>query len=100
VMIGDAGATTTAEAVRELNPDVVLAAWCGAGNRVPLEKIVRDRGWEQMSAVQSSRVFCINDEFLNTPATCLLKGLKAITWALHPDVFEKPEGIRRIDSES
>jgi iron complex transport system substrate-binding protein len=100
VMIGEAGATTSAVAVRELNPDVVLAAWCGAGDRVPLKKIVRDRGWEQMSAVQSSRVFCINDEFLNTPATCLLKGLKAITWALHPDVFEKPEGIRRIDSES
>jgi len=32
------------EEVTALNPDVIVAAWCGAGDRVPLEKIVADRG--------------------------------------------------------
>jgi len=99
-MIGAPGATTTPERVREENPDVVLAAWCGAGDRVPLKKIVRERGWQDMTAAKTSRVFCINDEFLNTPAHCLVRGLRAIAWALHPDVFEKPVGIRSIDAES
>jgi iron complex transport system substrate-binding protein len=98
-MIGEPGATVTAESVRERNPEVLLAAWCGAGDRVPLKKIVRERGWQETTAARSHRVFCINDELLNTPAHCLVGGLRAIAWALHPEHFEKPRGIRRIDAE-
>ena len=94
--VGVAGKTTTAEEVAAAEPDVVLAAWCGAGDRVPLEKIVQQRGWQQLHAVREARVFCINDELLNTPASSLLRGLEAIAWALHPEKFEKPRGIRKI----
>lgn len=94
--LGTPGAQTTTEDVRAMNPEVVIAAWCGAGDRVPLEKIVRDRHWEDTDAGQSGRVFCIADELLNTPATTLIGGLRAIAWALHPEQFEKPMGIRRI----
>ena len=62
----------------------LLAAWCGAGDRVPLEKIVQQRNWTDLPAVRQRRVFCINDELLNTPATSLLGGLRAIAWALAP----------------
>ncbi len=94
--VGTPGAQTSAEAIREVDPDVVLAAWCGAGDRVPLEKIVADRGWSGMKAVRTGAVFCIVDELLNTPAHCLIEGLKAIAWALNPETFEKPRGIRAI----
>ena len=86
-------AVTQSEA---LNPDVIIAAWCGAGDRVPLEKIVADREWERTSAALSGRVFCIRDEFLNTPAPTLLQGLDALAWAIHPDVFPRTKGIRQI----
>jgi iron complex transport system substrate-binding protein len=99
-MIGVPGATTTADSIRDADPDIVLAAWCGAGDRVPLEKIVRERRWSEMKAAKSGRVFCINDELLNTPAHCLVGGLRAIAWALHPHSFDKPVGIRRISLES
>ena len=52
-----------------MDPEVVVAAWCGAGDRVPLEKIVADRGWQGTRAAQQSRVYCIADEFLNTPGS-------------------------------
>ena len=94
--VGEMGKTTTAEAVSAANPDVILASWCGAGDRVPLEKIVEQRNWNSLEAVRSRRVFCINDELLNTPASCLLGGLRAIAWALHSELFEQPRGIRRI----
>jgi len=94
--ISEAGKTTTAEAVAAAQPEVILAAWCGAGDRVPLEKIVERREWQQLPAVRSRRVFCINDELLNTPASSLLGGLDAIAWALHPELFEKPQRIREI----
>lgn len=96
--IGTPGKTTTAEEVSAAQPDVILAAWCGAGDRVPLEKIVEQRQWQNLSAVRSQRVFCIRDELLNTPATTLLNGLNAIAWALHPERFERPTGIRQIEN--
>jgi len=94
--VGDPGKTTSAEEVAMAQPDVLLAAWCGTGDRVPLEKIVEQRNWSTLLAVQQRRLFCISDELLNTPATSLVRGLRAIAWALHPDRFPRPSGIRQL----
>jgi iron complex transport system substrate-binding protein len=96
--IGEPGQHTTADAICSANPDVIIAAWCGAGDRVPLEKIVRDRAWEQTSAAKSSRVFCVPDEWLNTPAPTLIHGLRALAAAIHPEVFAAPARLRRINA--
>jgi iron complex transport system substrate-binding protein len=93
---GMPGRRCSNDEIAALNPDVIIAAWCGAGDRVPLEKIVQDRGWERTSAAQSGRVFCIRDEFLNTPAPTLLQGLDALAWAIHPNEFPRAKGIRQI----
>ena len=94
--LGEPGKTTSFEAVANAQPEVLIAAWCGAGDRVPLEKLVQQRAWESLSAVRNGRVFCINDELLNTPASNLIDGLRAIAWAIHPEMFSQPRGIRRI----
>ncbi|HLJ78086.1 MAG TPA: ABC transporter substrate-binding protein, partial [Acidobacteriaceae bacterium] len=78
VFLGEPGKTTTAEGVAEADPEVVLAAWCGAGDRVPLEKVAGRAGWESMRAVREGRVYCIADELLNTPAPTLVDGLRAM----------------------
>jgi iron complex transport system substrate-binding protein len=94
--IGAPGKTTTAVEIAAAQPDVIFAAWCGAGDRVPLDKIVEQRMWQNLPAVKNRRVFCINDELLNTPASTLIGGLNSIAWALHPELFDKPRGIRQI----
>ena len=94
--VGTPGKQTSAEAVLSENPDVVVASWCGAGDRVPLEKITRDRRWEEMRAAKAARVYCIRDEFLNTPAPTLVHGLRALAAAIHPEDFPQPEGLRCI----
>ena len=94
--LGIPGQQTTADEIRGLDPEVVIAAWCGAGDRVPLEKIMADRGWGETSAGRTGRVFCIRDEFLNTPAPTLLRGLAALGHAMHPDRFAPTAGIRQI----
>ncbi len=94
--LGEPGAQRSAQAVLCEDPDVVVVAWCGAGDRVPLEKIIRDRGWNKMRAAQTGRVYCIRDEFLNTPAPTLVYGLKALTAAIHPELFPQPDGLRCI----
>jgi len=92
--MGEPGGRSSAESVLARAPEVVVAAWCGAGDRVPLQKIIRERGWQEMPAVRAGRVYCIRDELLNTPAPTLVHGLRALAAAIHPDAFPQPEGLR------
>jgi iron complex transport system substrate-binding protein len=94
--LGYPGTHSSAESVLAMDPHIIVAAWCGTGDRVPLEKLVRDRKWQQMSAVREGRVYCISDELLNTPAPTLVGGLRALAAAIHPDAFPQPEGLRCI----
>ncbi len=102
--VGEPGKQTDAETVRAADPEIIVAAWCGAGDRVPLEKIVHERGWEETSAARNRRVFCVRDEYLNTPAPTLIKGLHALAWAIAPERFgevpeeEKPRRINGMPS--
>jgi iron complex transport system substrate-binding protein len=94
--IGMPGQQIKPEVVLSFDPQVIIAAWCGAGDRVPLEKIIADRSWQNTSAAKTDRVFCIRDEFLNTPAPTLLNGLSALAFAIHPEMFSRTKGIRQI----
>jgi iron complex transport system substrate-binding protein len=94
--LGEPGAQTDSASVLAADPDVVIAAWCGAGDRVPLEKIVRERGWQGTSAATNARVFCLRDELLNTPAPTLIQGLHALAAAIHPEIFPPVAGMRAI----
>jgi iron complex transport system substrate-binding protein len=85
--LGEPGATTEAGPVAAAGPDVIVAAWCGAGDRVPLEKLVAQREWQSLGAVRNGRVYCITDELLNTPAPSLVGGLRALAQAVHPEIF-------------
>jgi iron complex transport system substrate-binding protein len=91
--VGEAGKQTTAETIRQLDPDVVIAAWCGAGDRVPLEKIIVQREWESLAAAREERVYCINDEYLNTPGPTIVAGLHALEAAISS---REARGLRRI----
>jgi iron complex transport system substrate-binding protein len=93
--LGTPGAHTTPEDVAAADPDVLLFAWCGAGNRVPLERVVAQRDWRGLRAVRSGRVYCIQDEYLNTPGPTLLEGLACIAAAVHPELHGSLSGTRQ-----
>ncbi len=94
--IGEPGKQVPMDWVLESDPEVIIAAWCGAGDRVPLPKIVADRGWAGTVAAKTSQVYCISDELLNTPAPTLLQGLRALAGAIHPQTFGPAKGLRSI----
>ncbi len=81
--LGTPGRQVSADEIVRLDPEVIIAAWCGAGDRVPLSKIIRERGWTETTAARNSQVYCISDELLNTPAPTLLAGLQALAAAIH-----------------
>ncbi len=97
--LGVPGQKIMADEVARLDPDVIIASWCGAGDRVPLEHIIANRGWRHTAAARNRRVFCIRDEFLNTPAPTLLHGLDALAHAINPALFPVTKGIRQITDE-
>jgi iron complex transport system substrate-binding protein len=94
--LGAPGMKCLSEEVARLDPEVIIAAWCGAGDRVPLARIASDRGWGGTEAVRNSQVYCISDELLNTPAPTLVWGLRALAGAIHPTVFSAERGVHSI----
>ncbi len=101
--IGTPGRVTESETIAAADPDIMVMAWCGAGMRVPLERTVEKRGWENLCAVQTHRVFCITEELLNTPAPTLIDGLRVLASIIHPEIFghmQSPHQLRCIDFEA
>lgn len=94
--LGEPGRPASEPDIARLDPEVIIAAWCGAGDRVPLEKMIVHRGWQHTRAAVAGRVFCIRDEYLNTPGPTLLHGLEALAFAIHPEIFPVAKGIRQI----
>lgn len=94
--LGNPGRQCAAHDIRQMDPEVIIAAWCGAGDRVPLAKIIAERGWSETSAAQNAQVYCISDELLNTPAPTLVVGLHALAAAIHPDKFGHAGHLRSI----
>ncbi|MDE1178352.1 MAG: ABC transporter substrate-binding protein [Edaphobacter sp.] len=92
--VGEPGKQTTAEAIAASDPDVLIFAWCGAGDRVPLQRVVEQRNWQQLRAVREGRVYCIPDEYLNTPAIpSLTLGLQYLSSAIHPGSTKRAERL-------
>ena len=94
--LGKPGSVTDADAVAAQDPDVLVFAWCGAGDRVPLSRVIEKRKWQSLRAVREGRVHCVPDEFLNTPAPNLLQGLRALAGVIHPEIFESVQGVRSL----
>jgi iron complex transport system substrate-binding protein len=97
--LGKPGSVTDAEAVAAQDPDVLVFAWCGAGDRVPLGRVIEKRQWQSLRAVREGRVYCVPDEFLNTPAPNLLQGLRALAGIIHPEIFGSAQGVRALQPD-
>jgi len=94
--MAEPGKQCSTDEIAQLDPEVIVAAWCGAGDRVPLDKIATRWGWLDTTAVRNSQLYCISDELLNTPAPTLVAGLHALAGAIHPEVFGSQRGLRSI----
>ena len=94
--VGAPGAHTEPTEIAKADPDVMIMAWCGAGDRVPLARVIEQRRWSGLQAVRERRIYCLPDEFLNTPAPTLIEGLHALAGAIHPESFRAHPRVRRI----
>src|SRR5581483_11408096 len=51
--LGVPGAQIDFATVARFDPEILVAAWCGANDRVPLGKIIQSRRWQDMTAVRT-----------------------------------------------
>jgi iron complex transport system substrate-binding protein len=98
--LGGPGSVTDAGAIAAADPDVLIFAWCGAGDRVPLARVIEQRQWQALRAVRDGRVYCVPDELLNTPAPTLLGGLQALAGVLHPQTFGAAQNLRSLQPDA
>ena len=96
--LGSPGAHTTPDEVAAADPDLLVFAWCGAGSRVPLARVIAQRNWGDLRAVRERRVVCIPDHLLNTPAPTLLEGLACLASAMHPQLYAPHPAVVTLGS--
>ncbi len=82
-----AGRRVTPEEIIAADPEIIILAWAATGERAKPEAVRKRPGWDKIRAVRENRIHVIRDEWLNTPAPVLLRGLEALAAVLHPEIF-------------
>ncbi len=99
-VLGNAGQpsrTLDWHTVAASRPDVLFIACCGFTTERTLQDIPilrRQRGWSELSCVQSGRVYVTDgNAYFSRPGPRLVDGLEILANALHPNVHALPPGL-------
>jgi len=93
---GDRSTPREWDAIREADPDVLVAAPCGFGLEQTLDSIddLTDRpGWARLTAVETGRAYAMDGHYyVNRPGPRLVDTLEHLANVLHPERFGDPDG--------
>jgi len=82
--------------IREIDPDVLIAAPCGYSMEETLanrDELTDRPGWDELTAVQESRVYAFDgDHYVNRPGPRLIETAEYLAGVLHPEEFPRPPG--------
>ncbi len=89
---GEAPVPTTWDAVREMEPEVIVIAPRGMGlaaTREAWDRMPRPEGWETIPAVMSRRVFAVNGPAcLHHPGPRVIDGIEVLAELVDPAAFD------------
>jgi len=66
------------------NPDIIIAPYSLAATP---DKILKDKKFSTIKAVKDKKVFSIPDNPISRPNQNVIKGLKMLSMAIHPEIF-------------
>ena len=96
--LSDPGAASTPRewsAIREYDPEVLVAAPCGFGLDQTAENaadLTAREGWTDLRAVRDGRAYAVDGHHLsNRPGPRLVDTLEVFAALLYPDRFESPD---------
>jgi len=94
---GDRSRPREWSAVREYDPDVLVAAPCGFDVGKTLENAVDltgREGWSELRAVRGKAVYAVDGTgYVNRPGPRLVDTLECLAGILHPNTFETPPEV-------
>ncbi len=64
------------EDVIAADPELILAAWCGACERTNPDRIAARPGWDAIAAVRAGRVAVCDDRLIIRPGPRVVEGLE------------------------
>ncbi|MCQ4334589.1 ABC transporter substrate-binding protein [Natronomonas sp. F2-12] len=92
---GDASKPREWAAIREYDPDILVAAPCGfdLGQTFENRTDLTDRpGWSELRAVRMNRVYAVDGHHLmNRPGPRIVESLETLAALLQPEAFDVPE---------
>jgi iron complex transport system substrate-binding protein len=75
------------EAMVKRNPDVIVTTY-GYYVKNPAEKVLNEKGWENVNAVKNKQVIDVNADKVNRPGPRIVEGVEDLAKAIYPDVFK------------
>lgn len=73
----------TGEQVAAFDPELIVLHWCGFGQNQKPELVQKREGWENIRAVQESRIAIVDDTFLNRPGPRIWQGAALLQLAIN-----------------
>ena len=91
---GERSVTTTFEAIRESNPDVMVLIPCGYYTQDilrQLENTVFPANWMDITAVKNGEVWALDaTSYFSRPAPRVVDGAEILAKIIHPAIFHQP----------
>lgn len=73
----------------------IFLSQVGRMNRVTLDEIYREPGFQLIKAVRNRSVFLVEEELVSRPTMRLLEGIRKIQTILYPGLQDKPQHLAR-----
>lgn len=91
---GQPSITTTAEAIRDYAPEVIVLIPCGYYKEDILRQLPQTRlpeGWAELPAVRSNDVWAVDaTSYFSRPGPRVVEGVEILARILHPEIFGPP----------
>lgn len=68
--------TCTAEEIAACDPDIIMAAWCGCGEKVDLDRVRSRSGLRGSRAVKEDWLRVVDDRFIMRPGPRIIEGVR------------------------
>lgn len=90
--------TLSFEGFFQKQPDVILISTKAADGQ-GIKELAKDANWSQLPAFKNNRVYLIDGDTLATPGPRHVMALEQIAAALHPGIFDAPNGLLHVNTQ-
>jgi iron complex transport system substrate-binding protein len=90
--------TLSFKALFQKQPEVILISTQAADGQ-GVKELAKDPMWSQIPAFKNNRVYLMDGDTLAIPGPRHIIALEQIAAALHPDIFDNPNGLTHVNTQ-